>query len=48
MHVDYSKSSDYDAWIALAREAEPLLGPMADEAAFQAALRQAISDQAAF
>jgi len=48
MDVTYSKLTDFDAWIALAREVEPLFGPMADEAAFQEALRQAISDSTAF
>lgn len=33
----------FNAWISLAREVEPLFGPMADEISFQEALRQAIS-----
>ncbi len=35
MGIIYSKLTDFDAWIALAREVEPLFGPMANEAAFQ-------------
>ena len=48
MDVDHSKVTDLDAWIELAREVEPLFGPMADEPAFQEGLRQAISDNTAF
>jgi GNAT superfamily N-acetyltransferase len=48
MDVDYSNLKDFDAWIALAREVEPLFGPMADEVAFQKALRQAIFTNTAF
>lgn len=48
MDVTYSKSTDVYAWITLAREVEPLFGPMADEVAFQEALRQAISENRAF
>ena len=43
-----SKIEDFDAWISLAREAEPLFGPMADELSFQEALGQAISAKTAF
>ncbi len=48
MGIDYSVLTDFDAWIALAREVESLFGPMADEAGFQDALRQAISEKTAF
>lgn len=48
MDVVYSKVTDFDAWILLAREVEPLFGPMADEIDFQEALRQAISLHTAF
>jgi len=48
MDVDCSKLKDFDAWIALAREVEPLFGPMSDELDFQEALRQAISAKTAF
>ena len=43
-----SKTIDFDAWIELAREVEPLFGPMADELDFREALRQAISLKTAF
>lgn len=48
MDVGGSNLADFDAWIALAREVEPLFGPMADELDFQEALRQAISANTAF
>jgi ribosomal protein S18 acetylase RimI-like enzyme len=48
MDVHYSNFEDYDAWLSLAREVEPLFGPMAEERAFQEALRQAISENRAF
>lgn len=48
MNVVSSKKSDFDAWISLAREVEPLFGPMADEIVFQEALRKAISSNSAF
>ena len=48
MDVHYSKLTDFDAWMALAKEVGPLFGLIADEVAFQEALRQAISNNAAF
>ena len=48
MEVVCSEEKDFDAWISLAREVEPLFGPMADETDFQEALRQAISLSTAF
>jgi GNAT superfamily N-acetyltransferase len=48
MEVVCSVEKDFDAWILLAREVEPLFGPMADETSFQDALRQAISLNTAF
>ena len=48
MDVVCSKITDFDAWIALAREVEPLFGPMADEIDFQDSLRQTISLNTAF
>ena len=48
MDVDYSKISDFDAWIELAREVEPLFGPMADQEEFRNALKQVISNKTAF
>ncbi|PWV64581.1 GNAT family N-acetyltransferase [Plasticicumulans acidivorans] len=43
-----SHPSDFLSWLALAREVEPLFGPMVDEEGFHAALRQAIGGEAAF
>jgi GNAT superfamily N-acetyltransferase len=48
MDVVCSKITDFGAWIVLAREVEPLFGPMADELGFQEALRQAIFFNTAF
>ncbi len=48
MDIVCSKITDFDAWIELAREVEPLFGPMADEIDFQESLRQAISLNTAF
>lgn len=38
-----ARENDFEAFIALAREVEPLFGPMADEEPFRQALRQAIA-----
>lgn len=48
MNVIYSTLDDFEAWIALARQVEPLFGPMADEAPFRDALKSAISNREAF
>jgi len=48
MNVDFSELTDFDAWIRLAKEVEPLFGPMADDVDFQEALKQAILDRTAF
>ena len=48
MDIVCSKAADFNAWISLAREVEPLFGPMADEKDFQEALRKAISLRTAF
>ncbi|MGD9210180.1 MAG: GNAT family N-acetyltransferase [Desulfobacteraceae bacterium] len=48
MDVDYSKIKDFEAWMALAREVEPLFGPMVDDMDFQEGLRQAIFNDIAF
>jgi len=48
MDVVCSKMTDFDAWILLARQVEPLFGPMADEMDFQNALSEAISLSTAF
>jgi len=48
MKVHTATASDFEAWIALAREVEPLFGPMADDDSFRDAVRQAIAGQTAF
>nr|NJM03921.1 GNAT family N-acetyltransferase [Desulfobacula sp.] len=48
MKVEYAELTDFDAWIRLAGEVEPLFGPMADEAPFQDALKQAMAQKTAF
>lgn len=48
MNIAYAALTDFDAWTALAREVEHLFGPMADDASFQKALRQAIAQKTAF
>jgi predicted N-acetyltransferase YhbS len=48
MKVEYAEPADFDAWIALAREVEPLFGPMGDEVPFQEAIKQAIVQKTAF
>ena len=48
MKVEYAELTDFDAWIRLAREVEPLFGPMADEAPFQEAIKQAMAQKTAF
>lgn len=48
MDVVSSKITDFDAWISLAREVEPLFGPMADELDFKESLKKAISLNTAF
>jgi hypothetical protein len=48
MDVVCSKATDFDAWISLAREVEPLFGPMADKKDFLEALSKAISLSTAF
>ena len=48
MTVTVSDKTDYDAWLALAREVESLFGPMADEPGFQEALKGAIAEDTAY
>jgi len=48
MNIVYAELTDFDAWISLAREVEPLFGPMADELSFQESLKQAIYLKTAF
>ncbi|WP_421903939.1 GNAT family N-acetyltransferase [Maridesulfovibrio sp.] len=46
--INSATISDFDGWIELAREVEPLFGPMADEPAFHEGLKQAIKSGTAF
>lgn len=46
--VRLSTLDDLDGWLALAREVEPIFGPMADEAAFRTGLKEAILIHNAF
>jgi len=48
MDVAVSRLEDMPGWMELAREVEPLFGPMAGDPGFQAGLRQAILEQRAF
>lgn len=43
-----SVSEDFDRWIRLAKEVEPLFGPMVEDPSFHEGLRQAILDGDAF
>lgn len=40
-------SHDYERWLALATEVEPLFGPMVSDSGFQSALREAIAQGSA-
>jgi len=42
------KQHDYAAWIELAREVEPMFGPMADSVEFQAGIKDCIENNNAF
>lgn len=46
--VTASVSEDMPGWLALAREVEPLFGPMVDDPGFQVALERAIRENRAF
>lgn len=48
MIVQHAVPADFDAWLDLAREVEPVFGPMADEKSFQQALRNAFAAHTAF
>jgi GNAT superfamily N-acetyltransferase len=47
MNVELSLPCDLSDWLALAREVEPLFGPMADVPEFQDGLRQAMQEKRA-
>ena len=48
MVVESSTLTDFDSWLLLAREVEPLFGPMADQLDFQESLKHAIALNTAF
>ena len=48
MEAYQSTLEDFDRWIRLAKEVEPLFGPMVGDPGFQEGLRRAISDGDAF
>ena len=48
MSIRISNLNDYPHWLKLAKEVEPLFGPMVDDPLFCAGLRQAIREARAF
>ena len=48
MAIDISTLSDFNSWLNLAKEVEPLFGPMSEETDFQEALKNAISENTVF
>lgn len=48
MGVQFAKIEHYENWLELAKEVEPLFGPMAEEKSFQTALRDLIEQKQAF
>jgi len=48
MKVTQSNLKDFEGWLALAREVEPLFGPMADDELFRDAIRLSIRAGLAF
>jgi len=47
MNIELSQPCDLSDWLALAREVEPIFGPMADVPEFQDGLRQAMQENRA-
>lgn len=47
-NIRFVTAGDIDAWLALAREVEPLFGPMAGEEGFIRAVREIIAARKAF
>lgn len=47
VEVGDAREDELPSWLALAREVEPLFGPMADDPGFAAALREAVRAHAA-
>lgn len=48
MKVQVAKIEDFENWLKLAKEVEPLFGPMAAEESFQIALKDLIEQKQAF
>ena len=48
MKVQIAKIEDFENWLQLAKEVEPLFGPMAEEVSFQTALKDLIAQKQAF
>ena len=48
MKVQIAKIEDFDNWLQLAKEVEPLFGPMVAEESFQIALKDFIEHEQAF
>ena len=47
MVVTYAHLNDLEHWLILAKEVEPLFGPMVEDDGFRSALTDAISNQTA-
>ncbi len=48
MNVKISSTTDYQMWLSLAKEVEPLFGPMVNEKEFQYALKKALNNKRAY
>ena len=48
MKVEISSTNDYHKWLLLAKEVEPLFGPMINEKEFQNALKEALKNKHAY
>ena len=48
MKVQIARIEDYEDWLKLAKEVEPLFGPMSEEISFQTALTDLIAQKQAF
>ena len=48
MKTELASNTDYDSWLNLALEIEPLFGTMVEEKSFQNAFKQSIFNKSAF
>lgn len=48
MNVEVSSTNDYHTWLLLAKEVEPLFGPMINKKGFQDALKEALKNKHAY